>query len=62
VWSDAQGRYLCGALARWGSEQTAASGLGRAWQPFQWLFARLIRRWIAAGQGCIATLEVVTER
>lgn len=47
-WSDAEGRYACGALA----EPTR-------WLP--WLSARparaLARRWIAAGRGCDSTLE-----
>ncbi len=45
-WSEEQQRYRCGALVRWGR------------RPFQRLFTRLVRRWIAAGQGCDATLEV----
>ena len=52
-WSDAQQRYLCGALAD--AAQAVAAGGGwraRAWQ-------RLLRRWIAAGDGCDADLHAV---
>lgn len=47
-WSDAEGRYLCGAIA----------DASRGW----WgrLRQRWARRWIAAGVGCDATLEVTS--
>lgn len=35
-WSEASGRYVCGVL------------VGGSWAPLRFL----IRRWIAAGQGC----------
>lgn len=47
-WSGEQRRYLCGALAdpaRW-----------LPWLPAPWA-QRLVRRWIAAGMACDATLE-----
>lgn len=50
-WSDAQQRYLCGALAD--AAQAVAAGGG--WRALAW--QRLLRRWIAAGDGCDADLE-----
>lgn len=46
-WDEAQGRYLCGALS------APAEVLGARW------LAPLARRWIAAGRGCDAGLEVL---
>lgn len=48
-WSDAQGRYLCGAL----DEPEAVLGRWARWP----LVSAWVRRWIAAGQGCDAALE-----
>ncbi len=56
VWNDVHKRYWCGALTRWGSNQLVHP-LRR---PLQWLFGRWVRRWIAEGQGCDATLEVAS--
>ncbi|RQO63176.1 hypothetical protein DBR47_00990 [Paucibacter sp. KBW04] len=44
-WSDASGRYVCGLLA----EPESAASWRRSLQA--WL-RPLLRRWIAAGQGC----------
>jgi hypothetical protein len=48
AWDDAQGRYLCGALAD--------PGRWLPWLPAQ-LANRWVRRWIASAQGCDAGLE-----
>lgn len=54
-WREAEYRYVCGMLA----EPLAVLGwrgrLARALEP---ALRRLARRWIAAGRGCDATLEV----
>ncbi|MBL8382383.1 MAG: hypothetical protein JNM90_04870 [Burkholderiales bacterium] len=53
VWDDGGRRYLCGAASR--PEAILPARLG-ALAP---LFARLARRWIAAGSGCDAALDAV---
>jgi hypothetical protein len=51
-WDEAQGVYRCGALV------DAAGLLGSRWAwAAPWL-RRLARRWIAAGVGCDASLQV----
>jgi hypothetical protein len=45
-WSDAERRYLCGAM----SEPQNVLPLGLQW--FAPALARLARRWIASGIGC----------
>ena len=47
-WDSGQQRYLCGALAQ--------PGHWLPWLPATWSQA-LVRRWIAAAQGCDAGLE-----
>ena len=50
-WSDTEGLYRCGVL-------TDAEGLlGQRWRWAAPFLRRLARRWIAAGEGCDATLE-----
>lgn len=48
-WDNAASNYRCGALAD--------PGRHLGWLPAGWA-RRLIRRWIAAGQGCDADLDV----
>jgi hypothetical protein len=55
-WDNGQGRYRCGLL--WPPRDRAAArrwgwlGVGRAWLQI------LVARWIAAGRGCDADLEL----
>ncbi len=51
-WNETQRRYLCGAV----SEPRSVLPEGMGW--LAPLFARLARRWIAAGIGCDSTVEV----
>jgi hypothetical protein len=52
-WSAGQARYHCGAI-------TDAPGvLGHRWRWLAPVLQRLARRWISAGSGCDAALEVV---
>ena len=50
-WDTGQGRYLCGVLA----DATQAVATQGGWRRRLWL--ALVRRWIAAGQGCDCSLE-----
>lgn len=50
-WDGAQRLYRCGALS------DAANVLGPRWAWLAPLLRRLARRWIAAGQGCDASLR-----
>ena len=52
-WDTGQGRYLCGVLA----DATQAVATQGGWRRRLWL--ALVRRWIAAGQGCDADLQVL---
>ena len=52
-WRDAEARYVCGAV----SEPLSVLPEGLGW--FAPLFARLARRWIAAGTGCDSTVEAL---
>ena len=52
-WDTGQGRYLCGVLA----DATQAAATQGGWRRRLWL--ALVRRWIAAGQGCDADLQVL---
>lgn len=57
-WSPAQGRYLCGALA----DATQRLAQAPRWaRPWRWVVWRWMRRMIAAGQGCDAELDVVSQ-
>ena len=49
-WHEAQGRYLCGMLARPGSYLRALPRFAAPW------FARRVRRWIGGGIGCDCTM------
>jgi hypothetical protein len=51
-WDDGQARYLCGAISQ------PAVVLGPRWRWAAPALGRLARRWIAAGVGCDATLQV----
>lgn len=51
-WSDAGQRYLCGVV----SDPGAVAGWASPWA-LRWL-AWLARRWIAAGAGCDADVQV----
>lgn len=53
-WDDAQHLYRCGALT------DPADVLPVRWRWLAGLLQRLARRWIAAGKGCDAALEVRT--
>ncbi|MDR1848891.1 MAG: hypothetical protein LBQ75_02515 [Zoogloeaceae bacterium] len=49
-WED--GRYLCRALTRWQAQE------GKSQNGYRRFFQALFRRWIAAGTGCDAHLQV----
>lgn len=51
-WSDAEGLYRCGAIV------DAEGVLGLRWRWAAPLLRRWARRWIAAGVGCDATVEI----
>lgn len=53
-WDPAQSLYRCGVLSE------PESVLGTRWRWASPLLRRLARRWIAAGVGCDATLQVDT--
>ncbi len=53
-WDPAQSLYRCGVLSE------PESVLGTRWRWAAPLLRRLARRWIAAGVGCDATLQVDT--
>ena len=55
LWSDADGRYLCGAVSR------PEAVLPRVLRFAAPLLSRLARRWIAAGSGCDARLETFSK-
>ena len=50
-WSDTEALYRCGAIS------DAEGVLGPRWRWAAPLLRRLARRWIAAGEGCDATLQ-----
>lgn len=54
-WSEAQQRYQCGALA----DAARAVAQGGGWRSR--LRLALVRRWIAAGDGCDADLQAMPE-
>lgn len=55
-WSEAQQRYRCGVL----DAAAQAVGAAQGWRGARArLWQALVRRWIAAGSGCDASLEVV---
>ncbi len=51
-WNEAESRYRCGMVSE------AASVMGPRWRWAAPLVQRLARRWISAGSGCDADLEV----
>ncbi|MBN9409664.1 MAG: hypothetical protein J0H69_10990 [Burkholderiales bacterium] len=51
-WRAAEARYVCGMVA------DPAEVLGPRWRFAAPLLARLARRWISAGSGCDAAIEV----
>ena len=53
-WSEVQGRYLCGMLSA--PALAVHQPLLLRWPARLWI--RLMRRWIAAGVGCDADVEV----
>lgn len=55
-WEEETKQYRCGALAAVSPQAGSVPGLVARWR------VRLVRRWIAAGDGCDCALEPTTSR
>ena len=59
VWSDLEGRYLCGLLASDAASPPREAVLGRVWRRvWRRLWRAWVRRLISSGSGCDASMVV----